>query len=190
MVHHRLLLTHWISLLFTSPSYGPTDCLFGTLLSSTDPLDISMVHYPLLLVTGSLYGTLLSSTGPLNISLVCYPLLFVQWLYLWYTPIFYGPTGYPCGTLSSLISPLIIPMIHCYLLLTTGYLYGTLSFPIGPLAIPMLHCYLLLTLRIFLWYTSFLLLAHWLSLCTLLFSNGQLDISMVHYPLLLAHWLS
>ena len=124
-----------------------------------------MVHAPLLMVTGYLYGTLLSSTGPLNFSMVHYPLLLAYWLSLWYTPIFYRPTGYLCGTLPSLISPRIIPIIHCYLLLATGYLFCTLSFLIGPLAINMLHCYLLLALWIFLWYTPIFLLAHWLSLC-------------------------
>ena len=95
-------------------------------------------------------------------------------------------------------------MIHCYLLLATRYLYGTLSFPIGPLVIPMLHCYLLLALCLFLWYTPFFLLAHWLSLCytaifcwqtgylygTLPSPIGPLAISMVHVPFLLGHWLS
>ena len=80
-----------------------------------------MVHAPLLLVSGYLYGTRLSSTGPLNIIMVHYPLLLAHWLSLWYTPIFYRPTGCLCGTLPSLISPPIIPMMHCYLLLATGY---------------------------------------------------------------------
>ena len=95
-------------------------------------------------------------------------------------------------------------MEHFYLLLATGYLYCTLSFLIGPLAIPMLHCYLLLALWIFLWYTPFFLLAHWLSLfytaifCwptgylygTLPFPIGPLAISMVHVTFLFGHWLS
>ena len=163
-----------------------------------------MVHAPLLLVTGYLYGTLLSSTTPLNISMVHYPLLLAHWLSLCYTPIFYRPPGYLCGKLPSLISPLFIPMIHCYLLLATGYLHGTLSFPIGPLVIPMLHCYLLLDLWIFLWYTPFFQLAHCLSLCytaifcwptgylygTLPSPIGPLAISMVHVPFLLGHWIS
>ena len=201
MVHNYLLLANWISLWYTTLSYWL--------------LDITRIHYHLLLTlwisiwyttlsycsTGYLYGTLLSSTGPLNISMVHYPLLLAHWLSLWYTPIFYRPTGYLCGTLPSLISPLIIPMIHCYLLLATGYHYGTLLYPIGQLAIPMLHCYMLLALWIFLWYTPFSLLAHWLSLCypaIFCWQTGYLDgtlappidplvISMEHYYLLLAH---
>ena len=160
-----------------------------------------MVHAPVLLVTGYLNGTLLSSTGPLNIFMVHYPLILAHWLSLWYAPIFYRPTGHVCGTLLSLISPRIIPMIHYYLLLATGYHYGTLSFPIGPLAIPMLQCYLLLALWVFLWYTSFFLLTHWLSLCytaifccsigylygTLAPPIDPLVISMEPYYLLLTH---
>ena len=140
-----------------------------------------MVHAPVLLVTGYLYGILLSSTGPLNISMVHYPVLLAHWLSLSYTPIFYRPTGYLCGTLRSLISPIIIPLIA--LLFSTGHLIalwytiifywptgnpyvtllsstGTLDismvhalFSIGPLAIPMLHCYFLLANWISLWYT-------------------------------------
>ena len=139
MEHYYLLLTHWIS----------------------------MVHAPVLLVTGYLYGTLLSSTSPLNISMVHYPLILAHWLSLWYAPIFYRPTGYLCGTLPSLISPLIIPMMHCYILLATGYHYGTLSFHI-----PMLHCYLLLALWIFLWYTTFFYWPTGYTYVTLLFSAG------------------
>ena len=159
-----------------------------------------MVHAPVLLVTGYLYGTLLSSTSSLHISIVHFPLILTHWLSLWYAPIFYRPTGYLCGTLPSLI----IPMIHCYILLATGYHYGTLSFTIGPLAIPMLHCYLLLALWIFLWYTTFFLLAHWLSLCytaifcwpigylygTLSPPIDPLVTSMEHYYMLLTHWIS
>ena len=165
MEHYYILLALWISQRCTTLSYWPTGYIYGTLLSSIDTPDISMVHAPLLLVTGYLYSTLLSSTGALNISMVHYPLLLAHWLSLCYTPIFYRPSGYLCGKLPSLISPFFIPMIHCYLLLATGYLYGTLLFPICPLVIPMLHCYLLLALWIFLWYTPFFQLAHCLTLC-------------------------
>ena len=106
--------------------------------------------------------------------MVHYPLLFDYWLSLWYTTFFYW---------------------------TNGYLYGTLPFSIGALAISMLNNYLLLALWISLGYTT-------LSFChtghlygTLLSSTdplyislpspiGPLAICMVHYYLLLAHWIS
>ena len=212
-----------------------------------------MVHAPLLLVTGYLYCTRLSSTGPLNISMVHYLLLLAHWLSLWYTPIFYRPTGCLCGTLPSLIRPPIIPMIHCYLLLATGfyhllahwqslcntaifywpsayfygklpffywptgyphatvlffcwatgYLYGTLSSPIGPLAISKVHVPFLLGHWLSLWYTTIFYrptcypygtLPSPISQLTIPMIHykftGPLGISMVHYPLLLAHWIS
>ena len=129
-----------------------------------------MVHFSLQLVhwlsvwyttvfywpTGYLWGTLPSPIGLMAFR---------------YTTIFNWPTGYPFGTLPSPIGPLAIPIVHTYLLLTTGYLFGTLPFPIGPLTILMLHCYLLLAHLIFLRYTTFLLLAYWLSPCyTAIFS--------------------
>ena len=165
MAHYPPLLAHWLSLWFTSFPIGP--------------LAVSMVHYCLLLdqwlsllytalfywPAGYLFSNLPSSTGPLDISMVHYPFLLVHLLSLWYTSIFYWPTGYLWVTLSSLIGTRFISLVPYYLLLATGCLYGTLPFPIGPLAIPMLYCYLPLVRWIFLWYTTFVQLAHWLSLC-------------------------
>ena len=48
MVHYYLLLAHSISLWYTTLSYWPTGYPYRTLLSSTGPLDTSVVHYPLL----------------------------------------------------------------------------------------------------------------------------------------------
>ena len=45
MVHYYLLLAHCQSVWYTTLSYWPTGYLYGTLLSSTGPLDISMVHF-------------------------------------------------------------------------------------------------------------------------------------------------
>ena len=123
MVHCPLLLTHWLSLWYTTLSYWPTGYQFGILLSSTDPLDISMVHYLLLLA---------------------------HWISLLYTSIFYWPTGYLFGTIPSPIGnhygtllpssgPLEISMVH--------------PSPIDPLAISNVHSYLLLAHWISLWYT-------------------------------------
>ena len=170
-----------------------------------------MVHAPLLLVTGYLYGTRLSSTGPLNISMVHYPLLLAHWLSLWYTPIFYRPTGCLCCTLPSLISPPIIPMIHCFLLLVTGYyhfllahwqslcntaifywpsghFYGNLPFFYWPTGYPYVTVFFfLLGNWISQWYTF---LSYWATgylYGTLLSSTVLLAIHMVHFPLLLAN---
>ena len=172
-----------------------------------------MVHYPLLLVNGYLYGTLLSSTGPLDISMVHHPLILAHRLSLWHTPIFYWPIGYLCGTLP-LIIPMIhcytstghwislwYTVISYWL---TGYPYVTLLFStcpldismvhslfaIGPLAIPVLHCYFLLVNWISLLYTTLIYWPTGYLNGTRSFPIGPLAISMVHYYLLLAYWLS
>ena len=113
------------------------------------------------------------------------------WLSLRYTNIFYSPTGHPYGTPSIFYRHI-------------GYLYDTLPSTTCLLAVPEVHYYLLL--------------AQWPSLCystifywptgsiygtlpsspspvapshvTLPFSTGPLAVSMVHYYLLLANWLS
>ena len=134
MVHYPLLLAHWISLLYTAIFYWPAGYLFGTIPSPN----------------GNHYGTLLPSSGPLEISMVHSPLQSTHWLSLVYTLIFYWPTGYHYGTLPSPIDPMAISMVYYPLLLAhwlslwyttifywpTCYLYGTLLFSTGPLAIP------------------------------------------------------
>ena len=151
MIHYHILLAHWISHRYTSLSiflwsttlsYLPTDYPYGKLLSSSGPLDISRVHYYLLLAqcisllytalsywpTGYLYGTLLCSTSPLNISMVHYyllldiskvhyPLLLAQWISLWYTTLSHWPTDYPYGTLLASTDSLYISLVHYPLLL-------------------------------------------------------------------------
>ena len=44
-----VLLAHWLSLWYTTISYLPIGCLYGTLLSSTGPLALHIVHNYLLL---------------------------------------------------------------------------------------------------------------------------------------------
>ena len=94
--------------------------------------------------------------GQLAISMVHYPFLLVHWLSLWYSTIFYWPTGYPNGTLPSPISPLAIPMIHYCLLLAhwISKWYTT--------SISLEHYYLLLAHWISQWYTT---LFYWLACC-------------------------
>ena len=114
------------------------------------------------------------------------------------------------------IGPLTIPMLHCYFLLAnwiilwnttlfywpTGYLNGTRSFPIGPLAISMIHFYLLLSYWLSIWYTTLsyqptgypfdTLQIYWTTgylYGTLPSPTDPLDITMVHYYLLLTHWI-
>ena len=99
-------------------------------------------------------------------------LLLAHWISLWYTP-----TYYPYDTLLHFYWSLDISMVHYHFLLAhwlslcytaifylpSGYFYGTLPFCYWPTGYPCV---------------------------TLLFSVGQLDISIVHYPHVLAHWLS
>ena len=129
MVHYYLLLSHWLSIWYTTIFYWPTGFIYDTLL-------YILTHYYLLLANwptpcystifywpfGSFYGTLPSSpgpvapsnvtlpfaTGPLAISMVLYNFLLSHWLSLWHTTIFYWLTGYFLGTL---LFSIIIPHI-------------------------------------------------------------------------------
>ena len=126
----------------------------------------------------------------MNLSVVHTHLLLTLWLSLWYTTIFYWPTG-----------PLAISMVHDNLVLPTGYLYDTLLPSTGPLAISMVHYHLLLAHWLSLWCTA---IFYWPtgplyanlqssigplaspgpvapSYVTLPFSTGPLVVSMVHY---------
>ena len=176
MVHYHFLLAHWLSPRYTPISYWPIGCFYGTLLSSTGPLALPIVHNYLLQTPTCLCGTLLSSTGPLAFFIVHYHLLLALWLPLWYITTFYWPTGYLYGTIQSSSVPLVISMVHYHLLLVhwlslyhttfffywlTGYFYGTLLFSIGTLssstgqlALPMVHCHLLLANRPSPWYST------------------------------------
>ena len=152
MVHFTFLLAHCLSQWYTTTFYWPTGYLYGTLLS-TGPMVI--------------YGTLLSSSGPMDIPMVHYALLLANWLSLCYTAIFYWPTG---------------------------YLYGTLPSNVGPLAISLAICmvpyYLRLAHWLSVWYTT---LSYWSTgylYGTIPSSTGLHAIHMVHFPPLLAQWLS
>ena len=172
MVHYPLVLAHWLSLWYT---------LWYTLWY------ITVFYWP----TGYLNGTLPSLIGPLAISMEHYCIPMANWLTPWYTILPYWPNGYPYGKIVSSTGPLDIS-------------YGMLLSPIGSLVIHLVHYYHLLANWISLWYTT---LSYWAT-ChpygTLLSSTGPMDISLVHcypstnsldipmlhYPLLLAHWIS
>ena len=194
MIHCHLLLTHWLtdsSLWYTNIFYWPTGWIYGVIISSTDPLAISMVHfifnsslaisiYVIIFYwpTGCLYGTLLSSTVQLALLMVDYQsstgplaisndtLLFCTgstWLSLLYTTIFYWPTV---------------------------YLYGTLSSSTGQLALPMVNCSLLMAHWLSLWYTT---IFNWLTGWSLLYTAISYWLTIYLYGkllFLLAHWLS
>ena len=106
-------------------------------------------------------------------------LLLALWLSLWYTTIFYWPTGPPYVRLLS--SPDHVAQS-----------YGKLPFSTGPLAVSVVHYYLLLAYCLSLWYTLIFLCPTGLSYCTQLSSTVLLPphVSVVHYYLLLVHWLS
>ena len=112
------------------------------------------------------------STSSLTISMVLYHLLLAKWPSLWYTTIFYLPTGHPYGTPSIFYWHTVYqygtqPSPYVTLLSSPGPVaqsYGTLPFSTDPLAVSVVHYYLLLS-----------------PTCTL-------AVSMVHFYLLLAHW--
>ena len=113
------------------------------------------------------------------LSVVHTHLLLVLWLSLWYTTIFYWPTGPPYVRLLSSPGPV-------------AQSYGTLLFSTAPLAVSVVRYYLLLAHWLSLWYTLIFLWPTGPSFCTQLSSTGPLPphVSVVHYYLLLAHWLS
>ena len=180
MVHYHLLLVQWPSLWYTTLFYWPTGYLYDTLPSSIDPLTDPMVHYYFLLT---------------------------NWLSLRYTIIFYRPNGPLYGTHQSSIGrPLALPMERYYLLLAHLPIPMDTTISTGPLAVSVEYYYLLLAHWLSLRYT---IIFYWptgppyctqlsytdpltpMRLCgTLLSSTGPLAISLVHYHLLLAHWLS
>ena len=189
MVHHPLLLAHWISLWYTTITYWPTCYPYDTQLSFTCPLEIFMAHYPLQ-PTGNLYGTLPSPISPLAIPMIHVYLLLAQWISLWYTTFSYWPTGYPYVTLPSSTGLLDSSRVHYFSYWPSGYPYVTLLSSIGTLEFSMVHHPLLLAYRLSLWYT---ILSYWPTgyfYGTLSFPIGQLAIPMLHCYFLLAHWLS
>ena len=136
MVHYHLLLAHWLSLWCTNILYWPTGCLYASPPSSIGQLALPMIHYHIRPVAPS-YVTLHISTGSLVVSMVhCY-LLLANWLSLWYTTIFFWPTGYLYGTQLLALWPSLGYSTIFYW--PTGYLCGTLLSAIVPLAISMVH---------------------------------------------------
>ena len=153
MLQYLFLLANWLSLCYTAIVYWTNEYFYGTLLSSTGELDISMVHS-------------LSTIGPLVIPMLhCY-LLLAHWI--WYTTLSYWPTGYHYCSLSFYIGLLAISMVQYCLLLDqwlsllytalfywpTGYLYSRLPSSTGLLDIFMVHYPFLLVHLLSLWYTS------------------------------------
>ena len=98
MVHNHHLLTHWLSLWYTTVFYWPNGPLCGTHPSSIGPLALPVVHYHLLLAH---WPSLCEAT------IFSWPSCPV----LWYTPFFYWPTGCLCGTLLSPTCPLAVSMV-------------------------------------------------------------------------------
>ena len=147
MVHNHHLLTHWLSLWYTTVFYWPNDPLCGTHPSSIGPLALPVFYRP----TGSPYVRLLSSPGPVAQS--------------------YGTLPFSTG-------PLAVSVVHYYLLLAHWLSLWSLLSSSGPLALHIVHI-------IFYWPTAPTCLCG-----TQLSPTGPLAISMVHYNLLLAHCLS
>ena len=138
MVHYYLLLSHWLSLWYTTIFYWSTGFIYDTLLYIMTHYYLLLPNWPFLCYstisywpTGSLCGALPSSpgpvapsyvtlqfyTGPLAISLIHYNLLLSHWLSLWNTTIYFWPIGCLCGALLSSFGPLALSMLLCYLLL-------------------------------------------------------------------------
>ena len=156
-VHNYLLLAHWLSLWYTTIFYWPTrPYLYGTLTIFYWPTVNSLwyttvfyvAHWPSLWYTTHLLLASLATS-------------------IWYSNhLRLGLLPAPNGTLLSSTGQLAISVVHWSIFYwPTGCLCGTLPPSTGPSG------YIL-------WYTHYLLLAHWL-------------FSKVHfYYLLLAHWPS
>ena len=142
------------------------------------------------------------SSGSLTIFMVHYHLLLANWPSLWYTTIFFLPTGHLYGTPS---------IVYWH----TGYHYGPQPSSTDALAVPLVHYCLLLAKWPSLWYTP---IFYWSfgsprgtlpsstgppyvrllsspgpvaqSYGTLTFSTSPLAVSVVHYYFLLVHRLS
>ena len=102
LVHNHHLLTHWLSLWYTTVFYWPNGPLCGTHPSSIGPLALPVVHYHLLLAH---WLSLCEAT------IFSWPSCPV----IWYTTFFYWPTGCLCGTLLSPTCTLAVSMVHSYL---------------------------------------------------------------------------
>ena len=165
VVHYHLLLAHCLSLWCITIFYWPTGPLYATLPSSIGQLALFSTLPSSLGPMAPSYVTLPFSTDPLVVSIVHYCLLMANWVSLWYTTIFYWPTGYLYGAQTSSTGPLALPRVLYNLLLAhwlplwyttifycpTGYLYGTLASPTDPLDIPMVYYPLQLAHLLSLW---------------------------------------
>ena len=200
MVHCYFLLAHWLSLLYTIIFNWPSDSPHGTLPSFSGQLALPTVHYHLLLphwpslwysqylLQAHWLSLWYTTICPFAVSVVhCY-LLFAHWPSLCYSTIFYWPTGSLYGTLPSSNSPVAPSCV-------------TLPFSTGPLAVSMIHYYLLLANWLSLWYTTIFSWPTGYLYGTQLSSTGRLTLPrvlynllqaflMVHYHLLLVHWLN
>ena len=175
MVHNHLL-THWLSLWYTTVFYWPNDPLCGTHSSSICPMALPVIHYHLLQVH---WLSLCEAT------IFSWPSCPV----LWYTTFFYWPAGCLLGTLLSPTCPLAVSMVTLIFLWPTGPSYCTQLSSTGPLPphVSVVHNYLLLAHWLSPWYITIFFLPTVYLYDTFLPSTGPLAISMVHYHLLLAH---
>ena len=169
-----ILLAQCLYLWYSYTFYWLPVYPYGTLLSSTGSLPITVVLYYLLLSHCLNLWYSIIFRWPLSIPLVPYYLLLAKCLYLWYSTVFFWLPAYSYCTLPSSIW---LPD-------------GTLLPSTYSLPIPMLIYYLLLAPCLSLWYpTSF----YWPTAYpfdTLLFSTGFLPISMILFYILQAHCLS
>ena len=143
--HYYLLLANWLSLWYITIFFLPTGYLYDTLPPSIGPLAISMVYYLYFWPIGCLCGALLSSIGQLANSMLFYHLLLANWLSLWYTTIFFWPSGPFYVTLPFSTGPFVVSMVNYIFYWPTDCLYGTLPSSTGPLDISMEHNHHLLT---------------------------------------------
>ena len=88
-VHYPPLLEEWLSLWYTILLYVTLAIYMVQYYLLLAQMAISMVHYPHLLAHYYPYDALVSSTHPLNIYVIHFPLLLVHRLSLWNTTIFY-----------------------------------------------------------------------------------------------------
>ena len=107
------------------------------------------------------------SSGSLTIFMVHH--LLANWPALWYTTIFFLPTGHPYGTPS---------IVYWH----TGYHYGTQPSSTDVLAVPLVHYCLLLAKWPSLWYTPIFYRPFGSPCGTLPSSTGPLAIPKVHNP--------
>ena len=163
MLQCFFLLGNWISLWYTTLSYWPTGYLKGTRSFPIWPLAISMVHYYLLLS---------------------------YWLSIWYTSLSYSPTDYPYDTLQIYwTNGYFILVIFDISVFETTAIIQICKFTVFSSG-SFCQIYRVtdeaFIAETMVWPNFFLMNVFFALKRSKLF----IIISMVHYSLLLAHWLS